>query len=359
MNSMVFLKGYQWPFDSRKVEGGSSLVDIFVYIETVVKGRRVFLDFRGNPEGFKFEDLSDEAREYLENSEALQATPIERLRKMNPGAIELYLDHNIDIIKDPLEVAVCAQHNNGGLAGNHWWESLNISHLFPIGEVNGSHGVYRPGGSALNSGQVGAIRAAEYIANRYGEWTLDEKLAEVRAAEAAAGVMAFIGKCSSAEKSWQDERNELQLRMSKSGAQIRNRAALVSALAEAKEQLARIRLKGCAAEGEKSIVEALRNLQLCFAHMAYLDAILFSVESGVGSRGSAMTLDLSGKSPHAALGEEWNFEVENPGFRQQVMETHFDGDAVSHKWIPRREIPESNLWFETAWADYREGKIFG
>ena len=49
---MVFLKGYQWPFDSRKIAGGSSLVDILVYIETVIKGRRVFLDFRENPAGF-------------------------------------------------------------------------------------------------------------------------------------------------------------------------------------------------------------------------------------------------------------------------------------------------------------------
>jgi len=49
MNSMVFLKGYQWPFDPRKVAGGSSIVDILVYIETVIKGRRVFLDYRKNP----------------------------------------------------------------------------------------------------------------------------------------------------------------------------------------------------------------------------------------------------------------------------------------------------------------------
>ena len=31
----------------------------------------------------------------------------------------------------------------------------------------GTHGVKRPGGSALNAGQVGGIRAAEYIANVY------------------------------------------------------------------------------------------------------------------------------------------------------------------------------------------------
>src|SRR5699024_12688774 len=47
--SMVFLKGYQWPFDIRKAREGSSLIDLLVYRETVLRGRRVFLDFRSNP----------------------------------------------------------------------------------------------------------------------------------------------------------------------------------------------------------------------------------------------------------------------------------------------------------------------
>ena len=85
---------------------------------------------------------------------------------MNPLAINFYLQHGIDLRREPLEIAVCAQHNNGGLVGNIWWES-NLRHLFPIGEVNGSHGVYQPGGSALNAGQVGGYRAAEYIAHCY------------------------------------------------------------------------------------------------------------------------------------------------------------------------------------------------
>ena len=42
--SMVFLKGYQWPFDIRKARAGSSLIDLLVYRETVLRGRRVFLD---------------------------------------------------------------------------------------------------------------------------------------------------------------------------------------------------------------------------------------------------------------------------------------------------------------------------
>ena len=175
MNGMVFLKGYQWPFDAGKAIGGSSLIDILVYIETEIKGRDVFLDFRSDPIGFSIEELPDEARQYLTRSSALQNTPIERLRAMNPAAIELYREHGIDLNTDPLQIAVCAQHNNGGLAGNIWWESTNLKHFFPVGEVNGSHGVRRPGGAALNAGQLGGFRAAEYIANRYAEWSLSER----------------------------------------------------------------------------------------------------------------------------------------------------------------------------------------
>ena len=48
MLSKVFLKGYQWPFDVRKVENGSSIIDILVYME-LSEGRRVFLDFTKDP----------------------------------------------------------------------------------------------------------------------------------------------------------------------------------------------------------------------------------------------------------------------------------------------------------------------
>ena len=35
MLTKVFLKGYQWPFDVRKVAEGSSIIDILVYLETL------------------------------------------------------------------------------------------------------------------------------------------------------------------------------------------------------------------------------------------------------------------------------------------------------------------------------------
>ncbi len=361
MNSMVFLKGYQWPFDSRKIVGGSSIVDILVYIETVLKGRRVFLDFRSNPDAFRFEDLSPEARDYLTRSEALLDTPIARLRKMNPGAIDLYAEHGIDLASEPLEIAVCAQHNNGGLAGDIWWESANVKHLFPVGEVNGSHGVYRPGGSALNAGQVGSMRAAEYIAHAYDTWTLDEEQARAAAVAGVQDVRGWLARAASAAGSWQEEREALQSRMSRAGAHIRSRETIKAALDEAWEQYRRLEADGCAYATAQEAQEALRNRQLCFAHVVYLAAIQRAVDSGVGSRGSAMVIDPQGIDSHERLSDEWRFAPEDATFRDKVLETQADAASgqVMQEWVARRPIPEADAWFETAWAAYRNGEIYG
>ncbi len=353
MNSMVFLKGYQWPFDTRKLPNGSSLVDILVYEETAIRGRRVWLDFRSNPEGFDFSALSEEARTYLEKSHAAFGTPLERLYKMNPGAIELYKEHDIDLEKEPLEIAVCSQHNNGGLSGNIWYESTNIKHLFPIGEVNGSHGVTRPGGSALNAGQVGAFRSAEYIANVYAEPTLDEKKA---LAEAEKIVSALTSQANRpAERTFRDERKEFQSRMSTFGAHIRDPKKVAAAAKEAWAQYRRIENGGVGAKTTREVAEAFRNLQLCYAHAVYLDAIQFQLESGVGSRGSAMAADPNGIAIHPMLGNEWRFKQEDESFRSKQLITVAEKGS---KWIPCRPIPESDDWFENVWADFRNKKIY-
>jgi succinate dehydrogenase/fumarate reductase flavoprotein subunit len=357
LNSMVFLKGYQWPFDSRKIVGGSSLIDVLVYRETVLNKRRVFLDFRSNSVGFRFDDVTREARTYLENSGALLETPFARLRKMNPGAIDLYQEHGIDLAAEPLEIAVCAQHNNGGLAGNLWWESTNVKHLFPVGECNGSHGVYRPGGSALNAGQVAGFRAAEYIAARYATWTSQAESFRAAAAAALTELAQLTG--TRAASGWQAERDELQRRMSRFGAHIRAKAELGTAVKEAWQQWARLKTAGCGGTAEETR-EALRNRQLCFAHAVYLEAIRSSVESGVGSRGSCIVLDPGGTRAHARLdAAQWSFVPENPAFKECVLETtaSLSGRAES-TWVPRRPLPEGDAWFETAWEAYRKGEIY-
>jgi hypothetical protein len=105
----------------------------------------------------------------------------------------------------------------------------------------------------------------------------------------------------------------------------------------------------------------MRNRQLCFAHAVYLEAVLFAVESGLGSRGSCIVIDPAGQPVHGKLeASQWSFAPENTRFRDQVMETlaSRDGKVVS-QWVPRRPMSESDLWFETAWAAYRNGEIYG
>ncbi|TET74001.1 MAG: FAD-binding protein [Candidatus Aminicenantes bacterium] len=367
--SAIFLKGYQWPFDPRKVANyGSSLIDILVYQETVVKGRRVFLDFTRNPSGhglledFSFDLLEKEAYTYLEKSGALFDTPIERLRKMNQPAVDLYKSHNIDITKEYLEIAVCAQHNNGGLKGNIWWES-NIKHLFPVGEVNGTHGVYRPGGSALNSGQVGSMRAALYISKRYDGDPPDERhfksSAEAQIKSRIEFARKIIDRHTENNTSIHNTRKEIQERMSACGAHIRDLNKVKEAVKQAWNLYSR--LKGeIKVSSAKELPEAFRNLDLCLTHALYLEAIGEYLERGGKSRGSYLVRDPGGEKPCEELGNEWKFRL-NQGdsfVDTRILEIYLDEDAcVRKQWIEIRPIPEEEAWFENVWNNYMKDNI--
>ncbi|MBR4858079.1 MAG: FAD-binding protein [Clostridia bacterium] len=187
MCSNIFLKGYQWPFSFERAEK-SSRIDIAVHNETR-KGRRVYLDFTRNPQGFSFDALSEEARDYLEKNGATAEKPIERLRKLNPKAIDVYSAQGIDIYTEKLRIAVCAQHNNGGVYTDNNWKT-DVEGLYVIGEAAGTFGLARPGGTALNDTQVSALVCARHISKKnisfcdfevaedyfekYGELAVDE-----------------------------------------------------------------------------------------------------------------------------------------------------------------------------------------
>jgi succinate dehydrogenase/fumarate reductase flavoprotein subunit len=359
LNGKVFLKGYQWPFDAQKAIGGSSIVDILVYIETVQKGRRVYLDFRQNPQSFQLEELPEEARSYLVRSEAIQDKPIERLNKMNPGAIDLYKENGIDLYHEPLEIAVCAQHNNGGLAGNIWWESTNIKHFFPVGEVNGSHGVNRPGGTALNSGQVGGFRAAEYIAACYQGWTVEKEPAEEAVLNSCKQALMWIESGKNEPLHWQEALEDLQMRMSRAGAHIRSPETLASELPDARQLVEQLLSLGCRSSGQEDLVNIFRVRQLAVAHLVYLEAIKFMLDNQVGSRGSSIVLDSNGTKVHDQIDDGWKIQPENQVFRKKVLKTilHEDG-SISHIWEEVRLVPEIDAWFETQWAAFRKKEIY-
>jgi succinate dehydrogenase/fumarate reductase flavoprotein subunit len=225
--SLVFLKGYQWPFDPKKAENGSSQIDLLVYRECVEKGRKVFLDFTKNPFPIDYTKLSNEAYTYLDKAGATFGTPIERLQKMNAPAIELYKSKGVDLYTEYLPIALCAQHNNGGIAVDAWWQT-SLRGLFAVGECAGTHGIARPGGSALNAGQVGSLRAAQYISEHPNE-LIDEKLFCDLADEIEITFADDAAECISAARR----------RMSDNAAAVRDvekiKATLIITLAELKD----------------------------------------------------------------------------------------------------------------------------
>ena len=362
----TFLKGYQWPFHAARLQDmGSSIVDIAVHNE-IAAGRQVFMDFMRSPAGvnglepFSFGCLAPEALQYLQNSGAMQATPYERLEHMNPLSIEVYAEHGVDL-REPLQVAVCAQHNNGGLRGSIWWES-SVKHLFPIGELNGAHGV-RPGGSALNSGQVGALRAAQYIAGVYrdGPRSVDAFKAMVRpqVAEEIREIQAYLTAPSSAPNV-HEVRSEVQSRMTQHAAFIRSQAGVREALSDAKRLREKLARTGMRLANRRQIAVAIENASLCLTHIAYLEALSTLIERGGGSRGAYMVLDDEGDlSVRTKAGECLPHRSENLAMRQEILEVQFGSDGEFRvQPAPVRPLPEDDSWYETAWADWLDGRVF-
>ncbi len=361
----IFLKGYQWPFDPRKtVNYGSSLIDLLVYQETVMRGRRVFMDYRRNPSvsdkdsHFASEMLHEEAYEYLKSSDGLWDTPILRLEHMNPAAIELYRSHGIDLYTEMLEIAVCAQHNNGGLAGNWWWES-NLRHLFPVGEVNGTHGVYRPGGSALNSGQAGSLRAAQFIAKCYRDEPIGkEALAKACGAQIEKAVGFGMAAFDEGRQpvDLKAEKKKLGVRMSENGANIRSMKGVTQALEANRQQQQELAQAGVRTVAELKHLYRVRDLLV--SQQIYLEAIADYICHGGTSRGSYLVYDADGTKPLDKLPDLFCFSLEDKGLGGQIQEIAYKDGKCACFWRPIRPIPEEDSWFEKVWRDWREGAYY-
>ncbi|MBR2615889.1 MAG: FAD-binding protein [Clostridia bacterium] len=292
---MTFLKGYQWPFDPKKATHGSSRIDLLVHRERVERGRRVYLDFTRNPFDIDFSRLPEEAREYLARGNALGGTPIERLERLNAPAIELYRSKGVSLETEYLEIALCAQHNNGGVAVDAFWQST-VPHLFAVGECAGTHGIARPGGSALNAGQVGALRAAQFITCHPGTLIEEERFAAL--CEAVPPVR--LGTEPEAVK-------KVQRAMSATALALPKPEGMAAAL----EEIAPL-WKDC----EDAV---LRDIALTAS--AVLTALL---------------------AP--------------PPTKETVQELRQSGDGFSTRLRPVRPIPDEKDFFEVIWKGYRENK---
>ena len=351
MLSQVFLKGYQWPFDVRKVEGGSSIIDILVYLETC-RGRRVFLDFIHDPVdgNFEFDSLNTEAYEYISRSGALIETPIARLKTMNQPAVDFFRDKGVDLEREYLEIALCAQHNNGGLDLDMWWQS-NVRGFFVAGEVAGSHGVYRPGGSALNAGQVGSTRAAQYIARRpVRSCSVDfEQLAS--SAVAGMNEIAFLSKSGSSNV--EDLIRHFSRLMSRCCGAVRDLGQMKSMLSEVDGTIRafteKVRYRDTAELGH---VFRLRDMLI--SQKCYIRSMIDYLESGGMSRGSALYHDEKGRRPYDSLPGTFTFRLDDGSKDALIQEMGYKDGECEFTWRQVRPIPHDDDFFENVWREFRK-----
>ncbi len=357
-----FLKGYQWPFDVRKLSDfGSSLVDALVFDQTVIKGRRAFLDFTRNPSHgmttFSVESAPEIVRDYLVRSGAGGETPVARLRAMNAPAYDVFLDAGVDLARQRVPIAVCHQHVNGGLAVSAWWET-GIKNLFAAGECCGSHGIYRPGGAALNAGQVGSLRAAQMIAHRIGNAAPTKR--RTRAITAAAKQLAGVLEGLPSRGPRIDparEREEIGRRMSAVMGIVRNLRDVTGALEENREMIESHRSSRPADLGE--ILAFVKNADLLITERAFLASARFLLSALSGPRGSFLIGDADTvENLAAASGKDINI-VPDESINDRVVECVLADDLSARvRFVPVRPLVREQPWFERTWAERRRGAVY-
>jgi len=364
--SSIFRKGYQWPFHaSRMAHFQSSLVDLAIHIESC-KGHTILMDFKRNPEAvpgdedFSLQRLDEDVRSYLENNGALQAIPIERLKRMNPLAIELYRMHKHDIEAEPLPFNVSNQHMNGGIDVDIWAQS-SLRGCYAIGEVAGTHGVTRPGGAALNAGQVFAIRCARHIASQAGQFQkIDPAGFKTTVESLIDEISQNLAQDTGIELA--DIETQVQARMSDHAGFICQVDEIKEALNEAQALNRKIAYEGVRIDSEGKVSAYFNWRQTALCSEAVLCALHHYASKGGGSRGARALCSPGGTVVPRARNvdlEAYRFIEEQPKDRQSkiVLEYRAGSFRIFERELREMEDPQA-IFFEKNWPAYLSGKIY-
>lgn len=265
---------------------------------------------------------------------------------MNEKAYQLYLDHGIDLEREPLEVGVCAQHMNGGLEGDMWYESPTLPRLFICGEANGVFGIRRPGGSALNSTQVSSRRAAEKAVHVY-----DEPAPEITADMLSdtlflAGLLDPTAKEALSAAEIRELRAHWGRRMDSCGAFLRDPAEIEALTADVRTEL--LECARYKAADVPSLIELQIHLDTMLTRYAVLSSMTHYIRDGGLSRGSYLILE-NGQIPAAP--------VIDTGHAERIGQVRITRDGTLEAvcgWQDVRPIPTEEHWFEEVYN--RSGK---
>ena len=316
--NLVFEKGASWPVSNEK---RTYLIDVAVFKE-IAKGRRVFLDYSANPQGFQFQDLEMKWQERYKNEikreisdEERSKSPLHRLNEINPESIEWLKEYGIDLAAgERIEIAPAIQHFQGGVKIREKGDT-SLKGLYAAGEcAGGQHGANRPGGNALLDGQVfGKISGHEAA--------VEAKTIDRRSVVSSNRIKQYLTKSKKMDKGkkTQEVRREIQSVTSQFASVVRTKEGLKKGVRD----LERLRKEGIALD-QNGLIFALETENLLDVAEMILRSCLFRKES----RGPHLFFNLF--EDHHPLPNQ------DPSWRRYIVIRNQSGKMILKKRTPIR-----------------------
>jgi succinate dehydrogenase/fumarate reductase flavoprotein subunit len=243
--------------------------------------------------------------------------------------------------------------------------------LYPIGEVCGTHGIYRPGGSALNSGQAGAFR----VAARLGR-ILEHALPDGPRNQPAAQMDPLIGQIrrqlagrQQAHAALPDHAGQMIDQLLQCWQTATERMSRLAGPFRSVERMPEL-LRTIRRDWEKSAaflsMQSASHLSLAYRYRELLIVQRFLVEAmidyaarGGASRGSALYLEAGGMLPYPGLPDFFRSRIGGSVLADQIQEIslvdkHDPAGQIELLWRPVRPVPHPDEAFEQVWRDWRK-----
>jgi succinate dehydrogenase/fumarate reductase flavoprotein subunit len=231
-----------------------------------------------------------------------------------------------------------------------------VPNLFACGEVAGSHGVYRPGGSALNAGQVGSTRCAQYISKHKENNKADSNLFDSLAENAMGKHLNITRNILGDSDNVLELTEKYQKLMDEVAGPIRNASRFDEANKIFSDAFYGFDKLACVSK-ENRLWLAYRLRDALLGEMMYITAMKAYVLAGGKSRGSAIYTSENGTAPDK-MEDIFRFELDDGALNDRVFEISYLGelDGIGNSARPVRPLPEGGGFFENVWREYRETK---
>ncbi len=337
---LQMLKGSQWAFDAKKVRSdASSLIDLLVFNEIILKGRHVFMDYRENPSNLP------------EAMDASSSRPFERLRNLSPDAYSALLDQQLDPAENPIEIYPSVVHHCGGISVDTNYQS-SLQHLYAIGEAAGTQGSLVLSGSSMNQTQVSALRAALAIVRDTAATPLSidpfvafarNKLHQcVRLADRFNAYLDVSREIPKEEPmNIRAARLMIGRKMDRACALYRDKSRIEYELSRAKILVSKMD-DYFMPNSQIDLCLLFQIEDLLLAQISVLSAMLDELNLSSGSRGSHLVYDSQGTLPSAKLSEMYRFSVSDKATAGKIQQLTFDASTLESKieWREQRPIPK-------------------